>query len=146
MKRTSAFTLIELLVVIAIIAILAAILFPVFAQAKVAAKKTADLSNLKQISLGIIMYTNDVDDMLPRGGHQDAAGNWFTWREEIEPYIKNGQQQYSNGDEFVNGGMWTSPAQPSNSLYGYGAHDGIIPANYSWYAPTSFNSSHSTTA
>jgi prepilin-type N-terminal cleavage/methylation domain-containing protein/prepilin-type processing-associated H-X9-DG protein len=140
-----AFTLIELLVVIAIIAILAAILFPVFAQAKLAAKKTADLSNLKQIGLGIMMYSNDSDDMLPRGGTQDAAGNWFTWREEVEPYIKNGQQSYSNGDEFVNGGMWTSPAQPPNSLYGYGAHDGLIPADYSWYAPTSFNSSHSVT-
>jgi len=140
-----AFTLIELLVVIAILAILAAILFPVFAQAKMAAKKTADLSNLKQIGLGIMMYTNDYDDFLPRGGHQDAAGNWFTWREEIEPYIKNGQQQYSNGDEFVNGGMWTSPAQPSNSLYGYGAHDGLIPADYSWYAPTAWNPSHTET-
>jgi prepilin-type N-terminal cleavage/methylation domain-containing protein len=63
MKRNrSAFTLIELLVVIAIIAILAAILFPVFAQAKLAAKGTASLSNTKQQSLGVIMYTNDYDD------------------------------------------------------------------------------------
>jgi len=59
-----AFTLIELLVVIAIIAILAAILFPVFAQAKDAAKKTADLSNLKQFSLATIMYANDYDDTI----------------------------------------------------------------------------------
>src|SRR5579872_4574635 len=94
--KTSAFTLIELLVVIAIIAILAAILFPVFAQAKMAAKKTADLSNLKQIGLGIMMYANDSDDMYPRGGTQDAAGNWSTWREAIYPYIKNGGQKYNN--------------------------------------------------
>src|SRR5271166_727759 len=60
--KSKAFTLIELLVVIAIIAILAAILFPVFAQAKAAAKKTADLSNMKQIELGTLMYTNDFDD------------------------------------------------------------------------------------
>jgi len=60
-----AFTLIELLVVIAIIAILAAILFPVFAQAKLAAKKTSSLSNIKQTSLSAIMYEGDVDDMLP---------------------------------------------------------------------------------
>jgi len=62
MPRRNAFTLIELLVVIAIIAILAAILFPVFAQAKVAAKKTADLSNVKQLALGSAMYTSDNDD------------------------------------------------------------------------------------
>src|ERR1700716_4080994 len=62
MKR--AFTLIELLVVIAIIAILAAILFPVFAQAKLAAKKTSDLSNLKQIGLGTKIYLSDYDDTL----------------------------------------------------------------------------------
>lgn len=61
------FTLIELLVVIAIIAILAAILFPVFAQAKEAAKKTACLSNLKQISLGNLMYATDYDDSGPLG-------------------------------------------------------------------------------
>jgi len=61
-----AFTLIELLVVIAIIAILAAILFPVFAQAKLAAKKTTSLSNQKQIALGIIMYAADADDHYPR--------------------------------------------------------------------------------
>lgn len=65
-----AFTLIELLVVIAIIAILAAILFPVFAQAKVAAKKTTSISNQKQISLGIILYANDNDDMYP---HNDGC-------------------------------------------------------------------------
>lgn len=65
MKNRRAFTLIELLVVIAIIAILAAILFPVFAQAKKAAKKTASLSNMKQQSLGITMYSGDNDDIFP---------------------------------------------------------------------------------
>jgi prepilin-type N-terminal cleavage/methylation domain-containing protein/prepilin-type processing-associated H-X9-DG protein len=64
-KRPSAFTLIELLVVIAIIAILAAILFPVFAQAKAAAKKTVCLSQTKQIGLGTLMYANDYDDHEP---------------------------------------------------------------------------------
>jgi prepilin-type N-terminal cleavage/methylation domain-containing protein len=65
LKITKAFTLIELLVVIAIIAILAAILFPVFAQAKAAAKKTACLSNVKQLALATYMYANDFDDMDP---------------------------------------------------------------------------------
>ena len=62
----NAFTLIELLVVIAIIAILAAILFPVFAQAKLAAKKITSVSNQKQQGLGLIMYAGDYDDMYPR--------------------------------------------------------------------------------
>jgi len=70
-----AFTLIELLVVIAIIAILAAILFPVFAQAKMAAKKTASLSNCKQISLSEAIYSNDSDDLLAAGGDWFNPGN-----------------------------------------------------------------------
>jgi len=74
MKR--AFTLIELLVVIAIIAILAAILFPVFSQAKAAAKKTADLSNLKQIGTAITMYASDNDDRTMVADH-DAGWDWF---------------------------------------------------------------------
>jgi prepilin-type N-terminal cleavage/methylation domain-containing protein/prepilin-type processing-associated H-X9-DG protein len=64
-NRKHAFTLIELLVVIAIIAILAAILFPVFAQAKKSAKSTVSLSNVKQMNLGALLYSNDYDDMFP---------------------------------------------------------------------------------
>jgi prepilin-type N-terminal cleavage/methylation domain-containing protein len=84
------FTLIELLVVIAIIAILAAILFPVFAQAKAAAKKTASLSNIKQASLGVIMYTGDYDDMYDSG----AGICWFYptdggWAWDTQPYMKS---------------------------------------------------------
>jgi len=95
MKRR-AFTLIELLVVIAIIAILAAILFPVFAQAKLAAKKSSSLSNIKQMALASIMYSNDFDDNIPifvngpynnltAGGPQRVD----TWVYQTEPYIKS---------------------------------------------------------
>jgi len=90
MKKQRAFTLIELLVVIAIIAILAAILFPVFAQAKASAKRTQMLSNVKQSSLGVIMYMGDFDDVFPQG-----SGNcWYYpldggWSWDTQPYIKN---------------------------------------------------------
>lgn len=113
-----AFTLIELLVVIAIIAILAAILFPVFAQAKTAAKKAASISNQKQIGLAIIQYMADYDDRFPRnddcmdkGGLNSAlyglpfnpAGvgctaapfynriNHYKWQRWLMPYVKNVQ-------------------------------------------------------
>jgi len=75
MKR-SAFTLIELLVVIAIIAILAAILFPVFAQAKEAAKKTQGLSNAKQTGTAMMIYTTDYDDLMPLSLIYSSAGAW----------------------------------------------------------------------
>ncbi|RYG49232.1 prepilin-type N-terminal cleavage/methylation domain-containing protein [bacterium] len=90
MKR--AFTLIELLVVIAIIAILAAILFPVFAQAKAAAKKTASLSNSKQLGLASIMYAGDQDDTFCAQGQPNAGNNWgwqMTWVMHTIPYMKN---------------------------------------------------------
>ena len=108
-----AFTLIELLVVIAIIAILAAILFPVFAQAKAAAKKTAAISNQKQIGTGLVLYTTDTDDKYPmmdgcamnsslNPKYQGAAMNTGTmgcttynrintyhWPKWVMPYVKN---------------------------------------------------------
>lgn len=77
MKRLG-FTLIELLVVIAIIAILAAILFPVFAQAKLAAKKTTDLSNMKQLGTGTYLYLSDNDDVLPtQSGRVPVLNSWY---------------------------------------------------------------------
>jgi prepilin-type N-terminal cleavage/methylation domain-containing protein/prepilin-type processing-associated H-X9-DG protein len=85
-KYYKAFTLIELLVVIAIIAILAAILFPVFAQAKAAAKKTASLSNVKQLSLGHIMYANDYDDTFATSWCKGFAGDFSFF---VQPYLKN---------------------------------------------------------
>jgi len=91
------FTLIELLVVIAIIAILAAILFPVFARAREKARQTSCLSNVKQIMTGVLMYAQDYDEVLP------PADSWLTndnrnpslpttyWYEGIYPYVANWQ-------------------------------------------------------
>jgi len=92
-KSSKAFTLIELLVVIAIIAILAAILFPVFAQAKVAAKGTAALSNAKQSTLASIMYSGDNDDMQVLFAIQNdttaPADNHRPWSVLMLPYMKS---------------------------------------------------------
>ena len=90
------FTLIELLVVIAIIAILAAILFPVFAAAKMSAKKASSLSNTKQLGLALIQYTNDADDYFPMSEYGDdysALTPHITWSTTTYPYIKNGDQE-----------------------------------------------------
>jgi len=87
--RKNAFTLIELLVVIAIIAILAAILFPVFAQAREKARATACLSNLKQIGLGYTQYEQDYDETVPCG--LTTWGRGVGWAGQIYPYIKSKQ-------------------------------------------------------
>ncbi len=104
--KKRAFTLIELLVVIAIIAILAAILFPVFAQAKAASKKTACLSNSKQQGVALYLYLNDSDDNLPMANYPNTPGNVpsafsyraaraqfvaLNWADLIQPYAKNYQ-------------------------------------------------------
>lgn len=94
-RQRRGFTLIELLVVIAIIAILAAILFPVFAQAREKARAATCLSNCKQIALGTSMYVQDYDETFPKGWHgYPAAIYWFT---VIEPYIKNGGPKGDQG-------------------------------------------------
>jgi len=136
MKR--AFTLIELLVVIAIIAILAAILFPVFAQAKEAAKKTQDLSNTKQQALGVVMYAGDADDTYPRAVYKSGVNLWgwntpFTWREATMPYIKNGEATYRDGaksQKFADGGLWDTPAKPG-FRYAYTASNTLMPGHCS---------------
>jgi len=91
------FTLIELLVVIAIIAILAAILFPVFARAREKARQSSCLSNTKQINLAIMQYVQDYDETFPYASRwgPDTTGShasgWWYWYEYLDPYMKNAQ-------------------------------------------------------
>jgi len=103
-RNRSAFTLIELLVVIAIIAILAAILFPVFAQAREKARQTMCLSNMKQIGLAVVQYVQDYDETMPESAFssditQPYYNNWgsaTSWDVVVEPYIKDGQAGQGN--------------------------------------------------
>ena len=97
-KRRFAFTLIELLVVIAIIAILAAILFPVFAQAREKARQTSCLSNMKQIGIGVMMYTQDFDETypftylyttVPTAGGIMTKPPYYHWSYALNAYTKN---------------------------------------------------------
>lgn len=120
MKR--AFTLIELLVVIAIIAILAAILFPVFAQAKDAAKKSVGLSNVKQIGLGYALYTSDSDDTFPQSVTERTSPLYttatraedvadYSIRAKLGPYTKSGGTPPTATQN--DGGVWKDPAAPA---------------------------------
>lgn len=90
-KARRAFTLIELLVVIAIIALLAAILFPVFARARENARKTNCANNVKQIGLAILQYAQDNDEILPPVAYEDDAGDDYQWPQLIAPYLKSAQ-------------------------------------------------------
>jgi prepilin-type N-terminal cleavage/methylation domain-containing protein/prepilin-type processing-associated H-X9-DG protein len=134
--RIRGFTLIELLVVIAIIAILAAILFPVFAQAKAAAKKTASISNLKQIGLAWLMYNGDVDDTLMRvstnGPGTSTTYWWGKWDGTVltpsqgllYPYTKN---QGINADP-----SFDNKLRSALGLTGYGY-------NYAYLSPSTYS-------
>lgn len=89
-QKEAAFTLIELLVVIAIIAILAAILFPVFAKARDKARQTSCASSMKQIGIGLLQYVSDYDEYLPAQRQTTVAG-CPDWRQVIQPYMKSVQ-------------------------------------------------------
>lgn len=99
MLKTRAFTLIELLVVIAVTAILAAILFPVFAQAREKARQSSCITNMKQVGTAALMYAQDYDERTPRNWYGDLgmeattapgdAPERYKWMDAIQPYVKN---------------------------------------------------------
>lgn len=127
------FTLIELLVVIAIIAILAAILFPVFAQAREKARQITCVSNERQMGLGLLQYVQDYDETYPRA--EDAAfTQWYTM---VMPYIKNGSQG-NPGFYYGVGGIWQCPSFPNDWGEGqeYGVNLCVCPVDYpaAWYS------------
>ena len=129
--RAHGFTLIELLVVIAIIAILAAILFPVFAQARESARRTVCLSNTKQMGLAFAMYAQDYDETTPAVIHDSALPEdpdfWYI----VQPYVKNVAVFYCpDRTEWIldNVGDDCSgqPSNPQQRCIGYGYNWGIV--------------------
>jgi prepilin-type N-terminal cleavage/methylation domain-containing protein/prepilin-type processing-associated H-X9-DG protein len=122
MKNKNAFTLIELLVSIAIIAMLVAILFPVFASVREKARQTTCLSNMRQIGMASMMYIQDNDDTYPIARYLATPPRWLsvTWRDVISPYTKNGGDTVtwatSDGSPTVVAGsaIWTCPTAGGN--------------------------------
>ena len=116
--RSRGFTLIELLVVIAIIAILAAILFPVFARAREAARATSCRSNLKQLGAGFAMYAQDYDEQLtPSFLYYSSGNNLVWWPDLVRPYVKNEQ-------------VYLCPSVPSVRLSSHMCTNWLRPAGY----------------
>jgi prepilin-type N-terminal cleavage/methylation domain-containing protein len=131
LARRSCFTLIELLVVIAIIAILAAILFPVFAQARAKARQITAISNLKQVGNAVLMYLQDNDETFPMtmetisSGKPDTVSYWATqnYQEALNPYIKMGRGVAKKEN------IWFDPGDPDKSqstMWGSFTDNGLI--------------------
>ncbi len=141
--RKNGFTLIELLVVIAIIAILAAILFPVFARAREKARQASCSSNVKQLMLGVLMYVQDYDEKTPIA--DSHTGGDFNWTNFVMPYVKNQQLWYCpsqghgtnplplSGCASCGGGGWTNTVMvdynPPNCDFGLAMAKVVAPAS-----------------
>jgi len=150
-RQNKGFTLIELLVVIAIIAILAAILFPVFAQARESARTIACVSNEKQISLGMLMYVQDYDERFPQWQYgipmlpRDPSGGLYSdehtgWDEACQPYIKSKQVLWcpsvdSPGNDYNNpqkgDSCWTGSLNYATNCRLVGKYTNNVPAKLS---------------
>ncbi len=157
-KSKRAFTLIELLVVIAIIAILAAILFPVFGRARENARRSSCQSNLKQVGIAILSYTQDYDEKYPIGnyfsGDSVNIGN-IPWQQVVDPYIKGGYTGGTVANADVAKSIYVCPSyaksdpknafrRPSSSyglnyfltkFYGSIATGGVVGTDPEWNAP-----------
>jgi len=148
MRKSNAFTLIELLVVIAIIAILAAILFPVFAQAKEAAKKATCMSDFNQVTKGVAIYTGDHDDrMCPSDTGSINGPGWgfghpdFVWAEVLEPYVANwGVYRCPSDPDATDQGLSRNPngvpvPRTDPNLHYYWGSRSDLGLNYDFLAP-----------
>ena len=132
-SRKAAFTLIELLVVIAIIAILAAILFPVFAQAREKARAITCVSNEQQIGMAILQYVQDYDESFPIG----CSGDWYvSWPNEVAPYIKSIPAFFCPDDNYAGKTGWwgTDISYASNGWSNDNTGSGAGDNHYEWGA------------